>query len=302
MGKKFYVDGGILINTPYFKCIDGGCGFKDQPEDTEILNTNHIIDGEHCLLIDDEHPQSIFNEYYAKTFYTSWYMGSSYIRHSYWDCYKEYEETINRLSSLLDKIKGLDNEEQSTLNKMAYLNVISAFDSFFCSILLVRLVNNENAFNLYADKVFSINFRKELDILKANNEDGKREQKIIEKILETSFASIKNIKDAMKYAGFSIEHNDLIPISFHFRNRHILIHRNGKKKDGEYLNIGDAELTEVSDCTNKLTYKILTIIADIVKKENDNKPKDTRPIPQVLTAENGLKLSDIARVLFQNQP
>lgn len=115
MGKKFYVDGGILINTPYFKCIDGGCGFKDQPEDTEILNTNHII-------------------------------------------------------------------------------------------------------------------------------------------------------------------------------------------DGEYLNIGDAELTEVSDCTNKLTYKILTIIADIVKKENDTKPKDTRPIPRVLTAENGLKLSDIARVLFQNQP
>lgn len=145
-----------LFNTPYFKCIDGGCGFKDQPEDTEILNTNHIINGEHCLLIDDEHPQSIFNEYYARTFYTSGYMEASYIRHSYWDCYKEYEETINRLSSLLDKIKGLDNEEQSTLNKMAYLNVISAFDSFICSILLVRLVNNENAFNLYADKVFSI--------------------------------------------------------------------------------------------------------------------------------------------------
>lgn len=76
----------------------------------------------------------------------------------------------------------------------------------------------------------------------------------------------------MKYAGFSIEHSDLIPISFHFRNRHILIHKNGKKKDGECLNIGDAELTEVSDCTNKLTYKILTIIADIVKKENDSKP------------------------------
>lgn len=302
MGKKFYVDGGIFINTPYFTCIDGGCGFKEQPEDTEILNTNHIIEGERCLLIDDEHPQSIFNEYYAKTFYTSGYTESSYIRHSYIDCYNEYEETINRLSSLLDKVQNLDKDEQSTLNKMVYLNIISAFDSFICSVLLVRLVHDENAFILYSDKMFPKKFKEDIDILKANNEDGKREQKIIEKILETSFANINTIKDAMKYAGFSIELNDLAQISSHFRNRHILIHRNGKKIDGEYLNIGDIELAEVSKCTNNLTIKILSIIAKVVQKENESKPKDTRPIPHVLTAENGLKLSDIARVLFQNQP
>lgn len=68
MAKKFYVDGGILVDTPYFKCRDAECGYKEQPEGTEVMPTNHEIDGNPCLLIDDDYPQSMFNEYYAKTF------------------------------------------------------------------------------------------------------------------------------------------------------------------------------------------------------------------------------------------
>ncbi len=299
MSKKIYVDGGILVNTLYFTCKDAGCKFKTQPEDTELIIPNDTVNGEPCLIIDDDNPQSIFNEYYAKTFLTFVYGASGYIKNNYLDCYNEYTDAINALIKLTDSVSNLDKNIESTLYKMIYLNVISALDALICSILLVRLVRNETAFNVYADKMFSKSLKQKLEKLKLENREGKREQLIIENILKTSFTSNDTIKDAMKIAGFDISNVDLGSMSEHFKNRHILVHRNGKRKDGEYMIISDKELKDVSDHTNKLAYQIMYAVADVVKKENENKPKDTRPIPSIITAENGLKLSDIARVLYQ---
>ena len=62
MGKKIYVNGGILIDTPFFTCCDGGALFDIQPEGAGVLETNCIIENHPCLKIDDNNPQGTEKE------------------------------------------------------------------------------------------------------------------------------------------------------------------------------------------------------------------------------------------------
>lgn len=72
MGKRIYVNGGILITTPFFAYKNAGALYDTPPENSETIAPNAITEtGEPYLEISDEHPQSIFNEYYAKTFFTT---------------------------------------------------------------------------------------------------------------------------------------------------------------------------------------------------------------------------------------
>ena len=67
MGKRIYVNGGILITTPFFAYKNAGASYDLPPENSEIIEPNTITEtGEPYLEISNEHPQSIFNEYYAK--------------------------------------------------------------------------------------------------------------------------------------------------------------------------------------------------------------------------------------------
>jgi hypothetical protein len=69
MGKRIYVNGGILITTPFFAYKNAGAWHDTPPENSEIIEPNAITEtGKFYLEISDEQPQSIFNEYYAKTF------------------------------------------------------------------------------------------------------------------------------------------------------------------------------------------------------------------------------------------
>ena len=77
MEKIIYVNGGIVINTPFFKCVDAGAFFDSPPVGAEIIEPNTVNNnGYRFLEINDEHPQSIFNAYYAKYEFTSYYRGA----------------------------------------------------------------------------------------------------------------------------------------------------------------------------------------------------------------------------------
>ncbi len=77
MEKIIYVNGGIVINTPYFKCVDAGAFLDSPPVGAEIIEPNTVNNnGYRFLEINDEHPQSIFNAYYAKYEFASYYRGA----------------------------------------------------------------------------------------------------------------------------------------------------------------------------------------------------------------------------------
>lgn len=73
--KKIYVNGGVAIYTPFFCYKDAGAGYKEPPVGAEIMECDDKIDGCPCIKITAEKVPSIFNEYYAKTFFLHYING-----------------------------------------------------------------------------------------------------------------------------------------------------------------------------------------------------------------------------------
>ena len=64
--KEIYVDGSVVITTPFFRYQDGGALCQEQPTGTELMPCNHQIDGMKVLIIGEKSTPSMFNKYYAK--------------------------------------------------------------------------------------------------------------------------------------------------------------------------------------------------------------------------------------------
>ena len=208
--KKYYVDGGILIETPFFKCLGGGAGFGygAVPGCKIIPTTNKLPSGEEYLLIDDEHPQTMFAEYYARTFFTTGYCWASLFHNSYRGAYSEF---CNRIKDAGELIKiscdiGDGSNVSYLLMRQAFLIVLTALDTFIADTVLTRIINDEEIFYSYA--VHTRNYKNCVKDIE-DGENGKAEQKVIKFVLSHSYLSKSTIKETyLLLFGFSVVVDD----------------------------------------------------------------------------------------------
>ena len=250
MGKRIYVNGGILVNTRYFVFSAGaGCLFSEQPEGSILLEPKDEVEGSKCLIIDDDHPQSIFNTYYAKTFLTSLYSGAEYYKNNYRDCFDETEGELREVVKILSSIKAVEQESRDSLMKFLYINVVTILDSFICSIVLSTIVREEKLFLDYYQKMISNNDKIKLEKYFLDENRGQWEKYIIDIILRTSFENMDKIKDAFGAIGLKKPQDNDGVMSKHFKNRGVLVHRNGKMKDGERMIVTEEMVRELLEDT-----------------------------------------------------
>ena len=257
MGKRIYVNGGILVNTRYFAFSAGaGCLFPEQPEGSILLEPKDEVEGSKCLIIDDDHPQSIFNTYYAKTFLTSLYSGAEYYRNNYRDCFDETEGELREVVKILSSIKAVEQESRDSLMKFLYINVVTILDSFICSIILSTIVREEKLFLDYYQKMISNNDKIKLEKYLLDENRGQWEKDIIDIILRTSFENMDKIKDAFGAIGLKKPQDNDGVMSKHFKNRGVLVHRNGKMKDGERMIVTEEMVRELLEDTESFIDRI----------------------------------------------
>lgn len=246
MGKKIYVNGGILVNTRYFNYrTDYGALFDEQPEDTVFLDPTDEVEGCKCLIIDDDHPQSIFNSYYAKTFFTSQYIGAQYYSNNYIDCFNETAEELREVERILASTTSLDQDTCDSLMKFLYINIVTIIDSFICSIILATIVCDENKFMDYYKKMFSNSDKVKIEEYLLTENRGMWEKKVIEKILRTPFENMDTIKDSFGVIGLKKPLDKEGLMANHFHNRNVLVHRNGKKMNGERMIITEESVRKL---------------------------------------------------------
>ena len=237
MGKRLYVDGNIVINTPYFICSDMGAG-SGIPNDAETIKTNEIINGCPCLVIDDDRPQSMFNEYYATGEVSSGFVCRSYLYYDYEDCYIVYNEAIHRIEVALNEVNTLSESCCTILYKSLYINLITVLDSFLCSIILVRILGDEEMFKKYYEKQIPQHVQKNLQRYLINEEKAMWEQQYVIEVLKGSYCNVNTIKDIFKLFGWHIP--SIERLKEHFHCRHVLVHRNGLKRDDSIIQIGES--------------------------------------------------------------
>ena len=242
MGKQLYVDGNIVIMTPYFRCRDLGAGFGI-PKDAEVIKTNDMIDGYPCLVIDEDRPQSLFNEYYATGEVASLYGFGCYLRNTYKDCFDEFHIEITNVANALKDITHLSASSFSIINKSLFINLITILDNFLCSIILVKLIEDEELFKIYYEKQLPQHVQRNLQVYLLNEEKAKWEQRYIMEVLKGSYCNVNTIKDIFKIFGWTIP--CLHQLAQHFHTRHLLVHRNGQKRDGTSIIIDLPTISEL---------------------------------------------------------
>lgn len=262
MGKKIYVNGGILIDTPFFVCRGGGCYFTEQPEGTEVMETNSVIEGHPCLKIDINNPQSIFNEYYAKEFLTSYYTGAEFYYKSYNEAYEDYLQRTLDIQEVI-KIKGLNTKQRKIVNRLSYINIVASLETFICDTILTKITGDEDVFMNVFDRIPPGTEKNKMQNLREANLIGKWEQAVIEYVMKTSYSNVDTIKKTYRDV-FNASISDLKgKMKAIFMYRHKLAHRNGRNKDNSYINISNEELdmliTDINDFIKQILEKIQQI-------------------------------------------
>lgn len=186
--KKYYVDGGILIDTPFFKYAGGGAafGYGVMPDCEIIPPTCRLPSGEEYLLIDDDHPQSMFAKYYARTFFTTGYCWAPLFHKSYEGDYSEFCERIQDARELIKMSleNGEGSDASNLLMRHAFLTVLCALDTYIADTVLTRITNDEEAFYSFVGQ--TKNYKGcEKDVMDGKN--GNAEQKVINYVLSHSY-------------------------------------------------------------------------------------------------------------------
>ena len=261
MGKKIYVNGGILVNTRYYNYRTGfGVLYSEQPEDTVFLDPTDEVEGSKCLIIDDDHPQSIFNSYYAKTFFTSLYNGAKIYSNNYCDCFNDTSEELSEIKRILASVTSIDKDTCNSLMKFLYINIVTIIDSFICSIILATIVNDETKFVSYYKKMFSNSDKVKLEEYLLKDNRGLWEKKVIEKILRTPFENMDKIKDAFGAVGLVKPQDTQSVMTNHFENRGLLVHRNGKLKDGSFFVVNEEMIDSLIGDVDCYVNQIMQIV------------------------------------------
>lgn len=251
--KKFFVDGGILVKTPYFRYNNGGAGFGEGAvQDAKPLATNRKSkDYGEYLLIDDNNPQSIFAEYYARTFFSTGYLWAPMFNNTYEDCSREFNRKIREIEMLLSLGDHVDvRNVKNLLLRQSMLSVMSAMDTFIADIVLTKITNDIEAFFKYA---YAFVLKPDVEIIPII------EQRVIDSVLRRSFMNKQVIKDTFSVLfgipDFLVESsvNNLII------HRHLLAHRGGRKKDGTYLTITRYDVSHAVNAVSGFVNQVLEV-------------------------------------------
>lgn len=263
-GKKIYVNGGVVIKTSFFRYQDAGASYDTPPEGCEQIECKDQIEGQPCIIIKEDCAPSIFNEYYAKTFFSTLYEWAPFLHKTYNDCYTEYKNNITEISELM-AINGISKQVENTLLRQVFISIIAAVDTFVCDTILTRISDDKESFYTYFRKIILDKCPKDMKTKKKEalermwnkNEMDSAEQEVFDNVLNTSYSNIKTIKELYKLLfGISVYDTDG-KMKKHFRTRHLIAHRNGRKKSGEYYNCSKDKIKDLIADANDFIHQIV---------------------------------------------
>lgn len=263
MIKKAYVDGSILIKTSDFR-YEGAGGLFDIPEGAETIEPNEVIDGVPFLVIDDERPQSMFKEYYAKGGFTTLYGWSYYLNSNCQIAYDNYKDRKDEIECLLVGVSKLLLHQQELTYKLLLQNVVTLFDAFVCETLVSKITSSKECFDSFYRKFYN-------DLTKNNKTHferlsrGKLEYEVVMNILGKSYANIDRVNEMYKRVwGFDFDickgYNN---IQDWFNWRHRIVHRNGREKDGTIHKFSSCDVKKALQDIDDAVNHIMAIISEL---------------------------------------
>lgn len=302
MGKIVYVNGYIIVNTQYFVPKDIGVGYSKPPEGTDIIiEPVDEFEGIKCLLVDDEHPQSLFNEYFAKEDASTDTLATSYLSASYLDSLYEYKKRVGETCDVIKSVSRESMPGKLLIYKMAFVNIFTALDAFLCYILVKRGLQDEQLFHSLMFEMAPNSKKNRWRKLIEAGKVGEWEQDAIRFAQETSYLNADKIDSYFKCVGFCRLDYDRLIIKELFRKRHLLVHRSGKQRDDTEIDITYELLSDLVIAVNSLVWAIINSVYKTLSKEMESRPPE-RDIEEIFpggVVRTPFRLSDLSRFLMR---
>lgn len=262
MGKKIYVEGNILVKTRYFKANECGTLYLTPPEGTEIWKPNYIDkNGIEFFIIDDKNPQSMFYEYYAKGEFATYDNWVSYLFQSIDEVRDNYNQQIQEIKNLI-KADNIHKEHNPALYKLYYVKIGTSLDAFICDTVLTIITSDESLFESFSTSC-CCNIKPERIIKLKHKGAGFFEQEVIYKVLRKSYLNVKAIKDFFnEFYNSNIEF-DSDQLNEYFVKRHLLVHRNGRDKNDDYIMVNVSTLNSFIKDADALVDEICNKVRNI---------------------------------------
>ena len=304
MGKIVYVNGTIVVKTKFFVPSEMGCGYPSPPDGADVIEAPDVIDGCKCLIIDDDHPQSLFKEYYASGDVAFNEVLSSYLSASCLECIDVYKQRLSEICEVIKKVSDWDAAEKTLVYKMVYVNILTALDAFICNILLTRSVQEEHLFEGLANSIAPKGTRERWKRLRENGKVGEWEQDAIRQVMEKSFINSNTIDESFKMVRYDRLDYDRAVADKFFRIRHIIVHRNGRQKDDKELEVTYQLLADLVNECHTIVGAIFDSVCITLDRELKSKPpeKDINEVFPGGVVHTPFKLSDLKLFLMNDAP
>ena len=259
MSKKIYVNGGIVVTTPFFREIEASAFYETPPEGAEVLEPNEIDENGYAYLeISEDNPQSIFNEYYAKYDYAT-YGCAPFLYNNYEDVHNNYKERIGNIKEIID-LHIESEKHQDILYRMFYMNIITSLETFISDIVVTKTTRTLKDMQTYATQIAKNRLKKSLG--------AKWEQDIMEFAIRQPYSNIDHIINDLKVL-FNVSFFDIEDkIDNHFYHRHLLAHKNGRQKDNEYFTPTKETLFNLIKDTDNFANQIYDKVSDAENSNN----------------------------------
>lgn len=259
MNNKVFVDGTILVKTPFFKYSNPGCLYSIFPKDAEIIIPDDEIEGHKLLIISEDHAPSFFKEYNASGNFTVICERAPFFDLSISKCFRSFEE---KLVEILEFITHNDVYPKTSqiLYRLSLLSTVAAMDTLISDLILYISTKNRSCFlkiighlGLNSKKCHKLMER--INKMWCDNTIDSAEQEVVNLILRKSYTSIKDVNEIFKdIYEVSINSND--DLDDIMTMRHLIAHRNGRRKDGSSIELTKEELLSKISVIQKFSEQI----------------------------------------------
>ncbi len=229
-----------LFNIELHNSYNGGFGQIESDSDNDI----DIKDIE----IEEHFPEDDYNDFY-----------DDYDYNTEVGYYEDFKREIDEIYSILEDSKNLNLIHKNSLHKMLYAHTITIMETYLSDTLIQKILSSEEIKRKFIEKYKDYNTKKICfkDIL---SELEKLEKTIKTDLQELIYHNLGKIKPIYK-AILDIEFGDNTSeeIMQCVNKRHHIVHRNGKDKDNNPIQINIEDVEDVLE-------KVYNFISNIEKQ------------------------------------
>ena len=167
--------------------------------------------------------------------------------------YSSFLKSTLEIEALLDA--KLPEQFKKSLYKLLYTNIITSLETYFSDALINIVMSDKSLVRKVIETTPEFKKRKicvsDLYLAYESIEDEVREYLV--GVIYHNLAKVKSMYGAVLGVEFPADLSDIYSAIV---DRHDLVHRNGKNKDGNSLNIGGSEVSELLIKVRKLVEEI----------------------------------------------